>query len=629
MADASEATNGLITREQKRRALEQQVARLDRYLKRYQQQSDQFVRWRSAVFFVGLALTFVGFQVSDLAAAVVALFWFGVWMGFSRQHGRLKAMMARFEGWKAIKRAHLARMQLDWERIPARTAFDAPVDHPFARDLDIVGERSLHHLLDTAISRGGSRRLLDWLLDLAPDLDVTHRRQTLVRELTTLQAFRDRLTLDARMAAADRPRQGRWDFERLRVWLQGQQQNAQIRRILLPLSGLAAVNIALFLLFVGGTLEAPLFAYSFALYAFGLTYGMRNLGNLFGDAMTMQDELRRLGAVVARLETFEYGNRHALAELCAPFRKAGHQPSRELRRVGWIAAGTSLRGNPIVWIMINFIVPWDLAFAYWLERARVDLADEVPRWLDAFYELEALNALAGFANRNPAATMPLLNAGTGAHFSGEALGHPLIDAETRVTNDFTLEGAGQVVILTGSNMSGKSSFLRTLGVNLCLAYAGGPVLATRFEAGMMRLFTSIRVSDSVQDGFSYFYAEVRRLKALLNALRDGNDAPLFFLIDEIFRGTNNRERLLGSRAYIRALSGGAGMGLIATHDLELVKLADDDASISNAHFREFIEGGQIVFDYKLREGPCPTTNALKIMALEGLPVEDEGVEMQS
>jgi DNA mismatch repair ATPase MutS len=169
-------------------------------------------------------------------------------------------------------------------------------------------------------------------------------------------------------------------------------------------------------------------------------------------------------------------------------------------------------------------------------------------------------------------------------------------------------------------MSGKSTFLRTLGVNLCLAFAGAPVNATAFQTVLLRLFTCIKVSDSVTDGISYFYAEVRRLKALLCALEAEEPVPLCFLIDEIFRGTNNRERLIGSRAYIHALAHGRGVGAISTHDLELITLADTVPTIRNYHFRETVSAGRMVFDYQLRPGPCPTTNALQIMQMEGLPV---------
>ena len=211
---------------------------------------------------------------------------------------------------------------------------------------------------------------------------------------------------------------------------------------------------------------------------------------------------------------------------------------------------------------------------------------------------------------------------------GPPLGHQYRDpgdhSETpddqKVHNDFSVPAVGQINIITGSNMSGKSTFLRTVGINLVLAYAGGPVNADQLTTIPFRLISCIRVSDSVTDGISYFYAEVKCLKALLLALEKVDRWPVFYFIDEIFRGTNNRERLLGSRAYIRALVKGSGVGLIATHDLELVQLADEMPTITNYHFTDDVANGRMLFDYTIRPGPSPTTNALKIMRLEGLPV---------
>lgn len=169
-------------------------------------------------------------------------------------------------------------------------------------------------------------------------------------------------------------------------------------------------------------------------------------------------------------------------------------------------------------------------------------------------------------------------------------------------------------------MSGKSTFLRTVGINLVLAYAGGPVVADALQARPLRLFTCIQVHDSLSDGISYFYAEVRRLKALLEALEAAQPEPLFYLIDEIFRGTNNAERQIGSRAYLQALVGKRCAGLLSTHDLELAHLAAEMPALYNYHFREEVLEGRMIFDYILRPGPCPTTNALRIMKNEGLPV---------
>ena len=199
----------------------------------------------------------------------------------------------------------------------------------------------------------------------------------------------------------------------------------------------------------------------------------------------------------------------------------------------------------------------------------------------------------------------------------------MIPIERRVCNDFTIPELGQVTLITGSNMAGKSTFIKTVGVNLCLAYAGAPVAAQQLAMQPFRLHSCIRISDSIVDGFSYFYAEVRCLRCLLDELKADQPLPLLYLIDEIFRGTNNRERLLGSRAYTQSLIGARGSGFIATHDLELANLAEQNPQVKNYHFRDRVEDRKLVFDFLIRPGPSPTTNALKIMQMEGLPVEQE------
>lgn len=607
----------MTTRTERQQRLQGHIARIDRRIDQLQARSDQFVRWRVGIAVIGVVLTFLAFSQISLGAGyagiVVTLVVFNIAAYFHRQ---VKRSITRHEHWRQMKAAHVARMALDWANLPESDA-SAPADHPFAHDLDIVGQYSIHRLLDTAVSREGSTRLLDWLLVTEPDAADIERRQGLVRELARLTNFRDRLTLHGWLAAGDPEQHITGDA--ILAWFRGQAANAPSVADLVLVSVLAAVNIALF---VGeaADLVPRLWPYPFVVYVGYSLLRLRGLGDLFGQAMSLRGVLRNLHGVFEYLERYGYGASPKLKALCAPYLDPGQRPSAQLRRVGWVVSATSLRGNPVLWTAINAVLPWDMWFAYILSRQRANLAGKMPEWLDVWYELEALSALASFGWLNPEYTLPTVT--EGSVFDGRGLGHPLIPHDDKACNDFRLSERGTLVIITGSNMAGKSSFLRTLGVNLALAYAGGPVNADHLEVSLFRLFSTIRINDSVTEGFSYFYAEVRRLKRLLTALEDDHPYPLFFLIDEIFKGTNNRERLIGSRAYIRTLAGRNGMGAVSTHDLELVQLADDIAQVSNMHFREEVVDGRMVFDYKLRTGPCPTTNALKIMALEGLPVDE-------
>ncbi len=596
------------------RKLGNQVLRLQRRIDLLEALNRRFVGWRTLAFVGGLIAALAAFNIADWVGYSTLVLWgigFGVLVAY---HRRVQMALARFITYRDLKRRHIARIRLDWDLLPVSDLTVAQT-HPFAHDLDLVGEFSLHRLLDTAIAYGGSARLLEWMTAPAPDAALLRERQALVQELAPLVNFRDKLALEASLAG----NHGRWEGDRLLRWLNDETQPEIDPRTLLLLAGLALVNAVLVVLDAANVLP-PFWMASMTVYASLSAQQLRKQGDLFQNALTLQSELRHLQAVLSMLENYPYGPHRQLAALCAVFQHT--RPSTFLRRIARIASAASLQRNVIVWFILNVSAPWDIFFAYRLQQNKHALAEALPKWLDTWYELEALNSLANFAYLNPGFVFPTFSTDL-MTFQGVRLGHPLIPAERRVCNDFGVEQRGETVIITGSNMSGKSSFLRTVGVNMCLAYAGSVACAESLTLSRFRLYTSITVSDSVIYGVSFFYAEVRRLKALLTALQMPGALPLFYLIDEIFRGTNNRERLIGSRSYIHALVGSHGCGLISTHDLELVRLADEMPRIRNLHFREEVVEGQMIFDYQLRRGPSPTTNALKIMQLEGLPVDHD------
>ncbi|MGD9093521.1 MAG: hypothetical protein PVF74_11795, partial [Anaerolineales bacterium] len=340
----------------------------------------------------------------------------------------------------------------------------------------------------------------------------------------------------------------------------------------------------------------------------------------------MDDELGKFKHILSFLENYRYGNHKHLKNFCRPFIDSNNHPTAQLRRIKLYTSAIGLRSNPILGFLLNLAFPWDLLFALQINKCRELLVDQLPLWLDKWSELEALKSLSNFAQLNPGYCFPEIKGNKYPHniktipLIAEHIGHPLIPPHEKICNDFEIRKSGEIIIITGSNMAGKSTFVKTLGINLCLAYAGGPVNATSFHSIPFRLHTCIKISDSITDGFSYFYAEVQCLKALLDKVNSDDRYPLLYLVDEIFRGTNNQERLIGSQAYIQNLIGKHGVGVIATHDLELAKLADMNRSIYNYHFKDEVLNGKLSFDYIIRPGPSPTTNALKIMKMEGLPV---------
>ena len=300
----------------------------------------------------------------------------------------------------------------------------------------------------------------------------------------------------------------------------------------------------------------------------------------------------------------------------------GVKSARSTRDSLAASRSSSASWTNIAW---SVVLAWGTSSLHWdwanrFETHRKALITHLPPWLETYTQTEALIALANFAWLNPAYTFPTITPDHSSLLETTGLGHPLLDHDARINNDFHIAQVGTVNLITGSNMAGKSTFLRSVGINLALAFAGTTTCTQTLTTRPLRLFSVIKVTDSVADGFSYFYAEVRRLRQLLDALQDEDPTPVLYFIDEIFRGTNNRERLQGSQALIREIATHSAIGIISTHDLELVKLESEIQHFHNYHFREEIIDGKMAFDYALREGPCPTTNALRIMELEGLPI---------
>jgi ABC-type multidrug transport system fused ATPase/permease subunit len=590
--------------------LEQQVTRLQRRIDTLQVRSDQLANWRALAFTVGSVGSVVAVfaLLVELGVVLAAVTVVGVGV-LVRLHRRVQLRLQLYQQWQHIKQTHLARMTHDWDTIPLPPAPEIPTEHPFATDLNLYGKRSMHHLLDTTATYEGSQRLADWLLETHPDRATALERQQLVQATREACMFRDKLSV----AEIQAGRSGRIRGQRLLDWFEQASIKEMLRASLRLAVPLAVANIVLLLAFVAFAIP-PLFLLSFFAYGFVVFNKGATIVERLESARSIYSSFVKVQAIFSYLEQSHVP---ALENMLQPFKTT--PPSDDLRRLTRIIVASSARQNPLLGLILNVTVPYDMFFALQLEQQTDNLRERMHRWLDTLYTLEALNALANFAYLNPEFTFPTLEDGTG--LQANAIGHPLLPDDQRVSNDFSLAEEHDVVIITGSNMSGKSTFLRTLGVNLVLSYTGGPVCADMLTASVFRVFSSIKVTDSINDGISYFYAEVRRLKALLDELQRDDPAPVFFMIDEIFRGTNNRERLIGSRAYIRAVAEAHGVGLVATHDLELVQLGDEFDTIRNFHFREDIKDGRMVFDYQIRQGPSPTTNALRIMEIEGLPVE--------
>jgi DNA mismatch repair ATPase MutS len=293
--------------------------------------------------------------------------------------------------------------------------------------------------------------------------------------------------------------------------------------------------------------------------------------------------------------------------------------SSHIKKLSTLLGYFDMRLSKEFHLLFNNLLFWDLHCVYRIEKWKKRTGPVIHKWFDVIGNFEALSTFANALFNNPDWTMPEVS---GPEFRLEALsiGHPLIPKPENIRNDIMLKQKGNILIVTGPNMSGKTTFLKTLGVNIVLAMAGGPVCAKRFVLSPLKLYTSMKVTDSLDKKLSLFYAELQRLKMIMDAIL--RKEPLFFLIDEMLKGTNESDRHKGAIALIKQFVENDADGILATHDLELTKLEQDyTETITNYHFDGYIEGDNLLFDYKLKTGICKSSNALELMKKVGIKIE--------
>ncbi len=600
--------------------LEKQISEVSKLLNRTKKNSNQVGLIRLIVFFGGLISIFSFYFFLSTVASIVCFVVIAVgFISVSIRQSKILSLIAKYNVWIEIKKSCLARINLDWGNIPHFKDFSDLDISPLEMDLDLTGYRSLHQLLDFSKSSEGSKLLRKMLIEHPNNSKDIFERQSIVKELLNMSHFRNKFLLTNYLTSKKEI-----ESSGFLSWLALSNKEKVVKGKLKLLTILCMFNLVVILLSFLQIIP-PFWSVTTLLYWGFYLLNNKHIKPLAAEAETIGNELKKIIASLGFVENYKFGKNSNLIKLCSPLSNKNAKATLTLNKIQSVLSMLAYKANPMLWPLFVMIWPIDYYLAYRVEKLKKEIADKLPGWLDVLYHLEAYISIANFAYLNPDYSFPQIysdEAGNSKiHLKGEEIAHPLISPNNKISNSYSIDGLGVIHIITGSNMSGKSTFLRTLGINLCLAYAGSAVNAIHFSTSIVRLFTCIKVSDSVIDGISYFYAEVKRLKELLEEIEALNKRPVLFMIDEIFKGTNNLERLTGSRAMIKALANKNGAGLISTHDLELVKLSEELNSISNFHFKEEIENEKMIFDYKLRSGPCPTTNALKIMRINGLPIE--------
>jgi MutS domain V len=529
-------------------------------------------------------------------------------------HDRALASLARARRAVAFHEAALTRLDGRWSGTGDDGARYASDDHPYARDLDVFGKGSLFELLCTARTRPGADALARWLLAPAPAGEV-RARQRAVAELTP------RLDLREDLAVLGEDVRAEVHPERLTAF--GAAPRVLPGWLALPAAALGLATVAAL---AGWLTERvhPLAFVALVAVEWGLSRALRDrIHAVLGGVERPGAELLVLAQLLARLERepFQDERLRALrAALGAPGDGAA-DPGRErashhIARLGRIVERAGWADNQL-FAPVAFLLCWRLEAALAVERWRAAHGREIGAWLQATGDLEALSSLAAHAFLWPRDPFPELE-DSGAVYDGEGLAHPLLPVDHAVPNDVRLGPGTRLLVVSGSNMSGKSTLLRTVGANAVLALAGAPVRARRLRLSQLQPGATLRIQDSLAEGRSRFWAEITRLRAVMDLA--AHPPPVLFLFDELLAGTNSRDRRIGAEAVLRALLARGAIGLVTTHDLALSELVPALGEAANAHFEDQVRDGDVVFDYRLRPGVVTHSNALALMRAVGLEV---------
>jgi hypothetical protein len=577
-----------------------------------------------------------------LAGAGLALAVFAV---LALVHDRCLRRLRRAEELRRIAGEGLARLDRDWDRLPLPSEPPRDRSLPLARDLDLYGRASLFHLLGTAHTPAAKALLRDWLEGAAPPAEV-RARQAAVAELAELLDFRQLLELAVRGMEAGGGRVGPPDVEPFLRWAEGDPWLLARPALLWAARGAAALTIAAFALALApGAPISPLLA--MVILNLALSYACRaELGAGLGRVSATRDEMMRYAAALRHAASQPFAAPR-LAELAAALQAtpaapetpeapennaAGRRGTCPPAHAALAALESRLgladaRHSAPVHFLLQILTLWDFHVLASLEGWQRTAGRRARRWLMALGEMEALAALAALRFENPGWCQPEVAAGQ-PELAARDLGHPLLPAARRVGNDVTVGPAGTFLLVTGSNMSGKSTLLRAIGINAVLAQAGGPACAASLRLPPARLATSILVEDSLAGGVSFFLAELLRIKAVVAAAAEAEarGAVLLYLLDEVLRGTNSAERQVAVRRVLRHLLARGALGAVSTHDLELATGAGIAEAARPVHFRETLtpgpDGPRMTFDYRLRAGLATTTNALELLRQVGLDLAE-------
>lgn len=502
----------------------------------------------------------------------------------------------------------IKRIKGDWKSFVDTGAEFQDENHSFANDLDLFGQGSLYQWINTAKTHMGRQKLKDYFTKPCRNKDEIYRRQEAVDELACKLWWRQRFMAEGMVASAHNH-----NPELLHNWVQEKKEFYLKPQVVIGVRLLPVLSITLGILYLTSNIT-----YHFPLIMLGiqtliLKFKNKERSKSLNTVYRYKDNIKTYRQMLKHFEKKHFKSVYLKELKNNLMGSEKYNAFQQIDRLEKIVEYISNRSNAL-FIFINILLLWDYQCMIALERWKSKSGALINIWLDTIGEVEALSSLAVIRYDNPDWAIPEITCKP-SYLRAKHMGHPLLTSK-RVSNDLSIEPPTQVLLITGSNMSGKSTLLRTAGINLILAYIGAPVCAESFHCSIMNIHTCMRISDNLEKSISSFYAELLRIKDIVKAAKG---EQVFFLLDEIFKGTNSEDRHEGAKILIKKLLKDGGIGLVSTHDLELGILEEEsNKKIRNYHFQENYKNNEIYFDYKLRPGVSTTRNAMYLIKMIGI-----------
>lgn len=561
--------------------------------------------------FIGLVVTLIiGLVDSNLLCVILSIIFFIGFILLVVKHKKISDKQVYTTSRVNVLNRHLSRFDDGWKLLNDNGAEYIKKDDTLSKDLDLLGDSSLYQYLCCANCAEGKDKLAKYLLNTDKSIDEISNRQKAINEIAMDEDFCinfETISLGTNTDKTVKKNTGS-DFIKYCI------DSKRISSIYLVTAVFFTIIMVVLCVLSAFRLVSILsigFCFIAELAVIWLTAFKTSV--IFNPIFNFTRKMESISSLLQLVISHEYESDY-MKKIKDEVLETKN-PVKALKKLNTIGELVNVRFNPAIHMLLCGTVMWDFYCVYAVDRWKKEYGAQIEKWINVVAEMEALISLSMIQRTNQNSVIPELRKSEIPEVYISEGTHPLINQDKVVANSIKLKG--DTVIITGSNMSGKTTFLRTIGVNLVLAYAGASVCANSLVASPMKIFTSMRVNDDVSNGISTFYAEILRIKDMVEFNK--SKKPMISLIDEIFKGTNSADRIVGAKGVITKLSSKHCITMVSTHDFELCDLENStDAKFKNYHFSEYYKDDKLLFDYKMKDGRCKTTNARQIMRMAGL-----------